>query len=229
MENLSFVTKPPSGDLRVERKQKLRKLFLKKVFSILCYQGQQNKPQTKPELSLSAELGCRKMPRTTSLLKKAGFEEFLSGKVRTLRTSMGTCVAGGRLVGTLTLMAGVWLTGTRCCMNWAACCFCCCSRRSCSCICSRMSCCRSRIREVMLEELKGGLEAPGCSELLWEDQRKDSSASTKRDGGSGGRSWWSYGGMWGVMGEEDPRHGRRGILEFGADLLQVLSGHLRLP
>lgn len=97
---------------------------------------------------------------------------------RTLRTSMGTWVAGGRLVGTLTLMAGVWLTGTRCCMNWAACCFCCCSRRSCSCICSRMSCCRSRIREVMLEELKGGLEAPGCSELLWEDQRETGSAST---------------------------------------------------
>lgn len=24
----------------------------------------------------------------------------------------------------------------------------------------------------MLEELKGGLEAPGCSELLWEDQRE---------------------------------------------------------
>lgn len=85
---------------------------------------------------------------------------------------MGTCVAGGRLAGTLTLMAGVWLTGTLCCMNWAACCFCCCSRRSCSCICSRMSCCRSRIREVMLEELKGGLEAPGCSELLWEEQRE---------------------------------------------------------
>lgn len=24
----------------------------------------------------------------------------------------------------------------------------------------------------MLEELKGGLEAPGCSELLWEEQRE---------------------------------------------------------
>lgn len=37
-ENLSFVTKPPSGDLEVERKQKLRKLFLKS-FSILRYQA----------------------------------------------------------------------------------------------------------------------------------------------------------------------------------------------
>lgn len=110
----------------------------------------------------------------TSLLHKAHFGEWVwsAGTRRTLRTSMGTCVAGGRLAGTLTLMAGVWLTGTLCCMNWAACCFCCCSRRSCSCICSRMSCCRSRIREVMLEELKGGLEAPGCSELLWEEQRE---------------------------------------------------------
>lgn len=157
------------------------------------------------------------MPRTASLLNKAGFEELLRSKVRTLRTSMGTWVAGGRLVGTLTLMAGVWLTGTRCCMNWAACCFCCCSRRSCSCICSRMSCCRSRIREVMLEELKGGLEAPGCSELLWEDQRETAQL---------------------------PRSGMAALVEFqgtgvrirgtargerGADLLQVLRGHVRLP
>lgn len=37
-ENLSFVTKPPSRDLEVERKQKLRKLFLKS-FSILRYQA----------------------------------------------------------------------------------------------------------------------------------------------------------------------------------------------
>lgn len=116
---------------------------------------------------------------------------------------MGTWVAGGRLVGTLTLMAGVWLTGTRCCMNWAACCFCCCSRRSCSCICSRMSCCRSRIREVMLEELKGGLEAPGCSELLWEDQTKTAqlpqSGMAAPEAGAGG-----------VTGESGERGGSKG-------------------
>lgn len=149
------------------------------------------------------------MPITASPLNKAGFEELLSGKVRTLRTSMGTWVAGGRLVGTLTLMAGVWLTGTRCCMNWAACCFCCCSRRSCSCICSRMSCCRSRIREVMLEELKGGLEAPGCSELLWEDQRKTAQLPP-RGMAAPGQSWWSPRGTWGAMGEDPPHH-KRGI------------------
>lgn len=90
---------------------------------------------------------------------------------RTLRTSIGTWAAEGRVVGTLTLIAGVWLTGTLCCMNWAACSFCCCSLRSCSCICSRMSCWRSKMRDVILEELIGGLEAPGCSaELLWENQ-----------------------------------------------------------
>lgn len=86
----------------------------------------------------------------------------------TFRTSIGTWVAGGRLAGWLTLMAGVWLTAPLCWMNWAACCFCRCSRRSCSCICSRMSCCRSKIRDVILEELSGGLEAPGCSKLLRE-------------------------------------------------------------
>lgn len=121
---------------------------------------------------------------------------------------MGTWVAGGRLAGTLTLMAGVWLTGTRCCMNWAACCFCCCSRRSCSCICSRMSCCRSRIREVMLEELKGGLEAPGCSELLWEDQKKDSSASTSRIAAPALTACRIYTGTWGGMGEDTLHHTR---------------------
>lgn len=47
--------------------------------------------------------------------------------VCTLRTSMGTWVAEGSVVGTLTFMAGVGLTGTLCCMNWAACSFCCCS------------------------------------------------------------------------------------------------------
>lgn len=115
---------------------------------------------------------CHPIPRAHEVYFNESYDTERQSHRRTLRTSMGTCVAGGRLAGTLTLMAGVWLTGTLCCMNWAACCFCCCSRRSCSCICSRMSCCRSRIREVMLEELKGGLEAPGCSELLWEEQRE---------------------------------------------------------
>ena len=106
------------------------------------------------------------------LKKKKAWPNQQEWHSHTLRTSIGTWVAEGRVVGTLTFMAGVWLTGTLCCMNWAACSFCCCSLRSCSCICSRMSCWRSKMRDVILEELIGGLEAPGCSsELLWGNRK----------------------------------------------------------
>lgn len=76
-------------------------------------------------------------------------------RLLTLSTSMGTWAAGGKLMGTLTLMAGVWAAVV--CGYWEDRCLCC-SRRSCSWSCSRMSCCRSRMRDVTTEELSGGLE-----------------------------------------------------------------------
>lgn len=81
----------------------------------------------------------------------------------TLSTSIGTWAVGGKLAGTLTLMAGVWATVV--CGYWEACCLCC-SRRSCSWSCSRISCWRSRMRDVMAEELSGGLEEPCWSDGL---------------------------------------------------------------
>lgn len=81
----------------------------------------------------------------------------LEPRLLTLSTSIGTWAAGGKLAGTLTLMAGVWAAVV--CGYWQACCLCC-SRRSCSWSCSRISCCRSRMRDVMAEELSGGLEEP---------------------------------------------------------------------
>lgn len=77
----------------------------------------------------------------------------------------------------------------------------------------------------MLEELKGGLEAPGCSELLWEDQRK--TAQLPQSGMEAPAA-----GAGGVRGERGARWVRiRGTArgESAADLLQVLSGHIRLP
>lgn len=101
----------------------------------------------------------------------------------TLSTSIGTWAAGGKLAGTLTLMAGVWATLV--CGYWEACCLCC-SRRSCSWSCSRISCCRSRMRDVMAEELSGGLEEPCWSDELLSKGREICQISERRQWGCGG-------------------------------------------
>lgn len=97
----------------------------------------------------------------TSPFFVAPYHQKLEPCFLTFSTSIGTCAAGGKLTGTLTLMAGVWACVV--CVYWEACCRCC-SRRSCSWSCSRISCCRSRMRDVMAEELSGGLD-----ELCWSD------------------------------------------------------------